>query len=120
MELLVGVDGAGDDEMLVEVYRWLARDPELAHRARLTLVPAPPESGRMGGAFEVINVVLTDGIGLGGLVTAILSYRHSLRQSRPKGVVRLERDGLVVTIEPGADVTEIVKALSDRSGPEGS
>lgn len=115
MELRVDVDG--DDAELGDLYRWLARDSDLTHRIRISLARAPFRPGEQGGAFEAINAVISDGTALGGLVVAVLSFRHA-RREKLRGSVRLERNGTVVTIEPGTEVPaeEIVERLTGDGG----
>ena len=70
----------------------------------------------MGGAFEVINAVVADGIALGGLVVACATWRSS-RPAAP--AVRIERDGVTITVEDGSPdtVNRIVDALGRPHGP---
>jgi hypothetical protein len=118
MELRINVDG--DDAALTDLYRWLARDSDLVTQNRITMVSAPPASGEQGGAFEAINVLVANATALGGLVVSVMSYRHARRKIM-RGSVRLERDGVVVTIEPGSRVSteEIIECLTEKTGPQG-
>lgn len=90
---------AGDaGEFASSLYRWLAAEPELRAGTDLSLRPGRPGPGpgHMGEALDIVNVVLTNGIALGSLVTAVASWRGS--RPRPPQV-RLERDGVVVTLQ---------------------
>ncbi|MFE0191052.1 hypothetical protein [Streptomyces sp. NPDC058989] len=109
----------GDDEeadssaaSLTSLYRWLAQDPDVADQAEISLAPGRPGAGEMGGAFEVINAVLTHGIALGSLAVACATWRSS-RPTAP--AVRIERDGVTVTVEDGSPeaVRRIVDALGE-------
>ncbi|WP_433323746.1 effector-associated constant component EACC1 [Spirillospora sp. CA-294931] len=116
MELRVSIEN-GD---LAGLYRWLGRDAELAHQSRISLRSAPPAPGELGGTFETINIVLANATALGSLVTAVLTYRDAKKRAAPPGAVRLERNGVVVTIPPESQVAieQIVSALNAASPPE--
>ncbi|MDX2825719.1 hypothetical protein PV416_32775 [Streptomyces ipomoeae] len=125
MELRAGAVDVGDDgEAVEDLFRWLAGDSELAYRSRMSLRPAPLVPGEQGGAFEAVNIVLANVTALGSLVTAVLTYRDARRRThRPgaQGSLRLERDGVVVTITPESQVSaeRIIALLSDPSDPIG-
>jgi hypothetical protein len=126
MELRISIEGADDDSALAALYRWLARDSDLVRQSRISLVSAPPAPGEQGGTLEAISAVLANATALGGLVTAVLTYRDARRRTDPRASVRLERDGVVVTIPPGSQVPieQIITRLAGLSesgeGAEGS
>ena len=64
--------GTGSD-----LYRWLIQDVDLS----ATISAADAASGEMGIGFDVLNLVISNSIGLGGLITAIATYRMSRQQS---------------------------------------
>ncbi|MFE4369113.1 hypothetical protein ACFRMN_12870 [Streptomyces sp. NPDC056835] len=120
MQVAIVIDGEADaesdDQPLTSLYRWLTQDPDVSRHAVISLVPEESRAGDMGGAFEVINAVVAQGIALGSLAVACATWRAS-RSAAP--VVRLERDGVTVTVEDGSPetVTRIVDALN-RPQPE--
>lgn len=75
--------------------RWLMAEPELRSHAVVSVKPAAQEQGLMGGALDVVNVVLSNSIALGSLITAVAAWRGS-RPRAPQ--ITLERDGSVVTL----------------------
>ncbi|MGX5393963.1 hypothetical protein [Streptomyces sp. 404i] len=87
-------EGTGGAEA-ASLRRWLMAEPELRGRARFSPGAELPAAGHMGDGLELVNVVLANGIALGSLITAIAAWRGS--RSRPPQV-RLERDGVVVTL----------------------
>ncbi|WP_405503724.1 hypothetical protein [Streptomyces anulatus] len=87
--------GTGGAEAASSLRRWLMAEPELRGRARFSPGAEPPAAGHMGDGLELVNVVLANSIALGSLITAIAAWRGS--RSRPPQV-RLERDGVVVTL----------------------
>ncbi|MFI9051142.1 hypothetical protein [Streptomyces sp. NPDC053427] len=111
-------DGENDGRSLTSLYRWLASDPDAGRRATLSLVPGRPGAGDMGGAFDVINAVVANGIALGGLAVACATWRAS-RPAAP--AVRIERDGVTITVEDGSPdtVNRIVEALGRPPLPDG-
>ncbi|MFG1955948.1 hypothetical protein [Micromonospora sp. NPDC048830] len=112
LEVSIRVDDQGS------LYRWLMLDPEVRRDATVTLTPAPPKAGEMGGALDVINVVLSNGIAIGSLLVAVSSWRES--RPRPP-VTRIERDGISIAIEDASPETvrRVVEALIDRPADPG-
>ncbi|NED58346.1 hypothetical protein G3I24_46570, partial [Micromonospora aurantiaca] len=90
------------------LYRWLAQDPDVRRDAEVTIVPAPARPGDMGGSLEVVNVVLSNAIAFSSLVVAVAAWIGS-RRSSAGPVVRIERDGVAVTIS--ADSPEAVREV---------
>ena len=106
----IGVDG----DSVLPLYRWLAEDPDVRRDTTLSL-SGEQRPDEMGGALEVINVVLSNTIAFSGLVVAIAAWWGS-RKGAP--VVEIERDGVRVTIHDDSPETirQVVEALSrDRS-----
>jgi hypothetical protein len=70
----------------------------------------------MGGAVEVINVVLSNSIAVGSLLVAVASWRRS--RPRPPST-RIEGHGISITIEDASPETvrRVVQALTDRPEP---
>ncbi|MFE6737459.1 hypothetical protein ACFVGL_02395 [Streptomyces tubercidicus] len=87
-------------------------EPELRGRAGVSLEAEPSEPGQMGGGLELVNVVLSNSIALGSLVTAVATWRGS--RPRPPQI-RLERDGVVVTLQDGSPeaVERILRVWSE-------
>lgn len=111
VRISVEADGQADHAELASLYRWLQRNA--APDIRLTLVPqSDPEA--QGGVFEVINALISDGSGLGGLALSYAAWRQA-RRSRSK--VRFERDGLTVVVEDGSPeaVRRIAETLAGLS-----
>ncbi|MFJ1744864.1 hypothetical protein ACIOJD_01280 [Streptomyces sp. NPDC088116] len=116
MQVDIIVDGEGSDEFLTSLYRWLAQDPDVRYQARVSLSPRQTGPGEMGGALEVINAVVTNGIALGGLAVACATWRAA-RPAAP--AVRIQRGEVTITVEDGSPdtVNRIVEAL-ERHEPE--
>ncbi|GAA3829816.1 hypothetical protein GCM10022403_073820 [Streptomyces coacervatus] len=105
----------GDGEQLRSLQRWLLRDPDTAD-ATFDLRGRHEQPGAMGGGLELIDVVLSNSVGLGGLILAVANWRQS-RANAPS--VQVEHEGVTVTVE-GADLRQIER-LVDRligQGPE--
>jgi hypothetical protein len=99
-----------DDASATSLYRWLAQDRELGRVITFSLGEGKP--GEMGGALDVINVVLANSIALASLITAIASWRTSRRS--PARVL-VERGDVRITVEgdsPG-EIERLVQALSE-------
>ncbi|MFI0411536.1 hypothetical protein [Actinomadura sp. 3N508] len=127
MKIGISVVGTTDDQELVGLYRWMARDHVLTRRNRISTVTAASAPGEQGGALEAINAVAGNAIALSSLVVAVLAHRRNGPADRSRGTVRIERDGIVVSIEPGSELSaeEIIERLtreplSDEDTPGGS
>lgn len=119
VEVTVSVgDGVEGVEGAVSLYRWLVDEPELRGQAGVSLEAEPSEPGQMGGGLELVNVVLSNSIALGSLVTAVATWRGS--RPRPPQI-RLERDGVVVTLQDGSPeaVEQILRVWSAGESDQG-
>ncbi|MGY5133023.1 effector-associated constant component EACC1 [Streptomyces nigrescens] len=107
---------AGLAESAASLYRWLVAEPELRGQVEVSLGPRRPEPGHMGGALDIVNVVLANSIALGSLITAVGTWRGS--RPRPPQI-RLERDGVVVTVQDGSPETveRILRVWSESGAP---
>ncbi|EPH45012.1 hypothetical protein ABT390_04140 [Streptomyces aurantiacus] len=111
-------DGAGGEpaeagdhvDHAASLYRWLASDAELRGRAEVSIGADPSSQEHMGGVPELVDVVLTHAVALGGLVVAVATWRGS--RPRPPQV-RIERDGVTVTVHDGSaeTVERVLRAL---------
>ncbi|GAA2052465.1 hypothetical protein GCM10009839_69840 [Catenulispora yoronensis] len=114
---VVDSDSDAEDQIaLRSLYRWLAQD--LGPDAELTLRPrSAPEA--QGGAFEIINALIGDGVGLGGLALSYAAWRQA---HRSKARISLERDGLTVTVEDASPeaLQRIAEVLGAPAGSDGA
>ncbi|NEA29646.1 hypothetical protein G3I70_45165 [Actinomadura bangladeshensis] len=117
MEALLSVADSSDGTETASLYRWLAQDPDVRRDAEVTIVPAPARPGDMGGSLEVVNVVLSNAIAFSSLVVAVAAWIGS-RRSSAGPVVRIERDGVAVTISADSPeaVREVLRALDGEAG----
>jgi hypothetical protein len=113
----IRIDGDDEGQELLSLHRWLADDPDVTSQAVLRLEPrAATGFGEMGGAFDAVVAVLSDGIALGSLIVAYQSWRDS--RPRPPAV-SIECRGTVVSLADGSPgtVRRLVEALSEQAGP---
>lgn len=102
------VDSGGGDPN--DLRRWLRRDPEL--RARITSEPAPePAPGAMGGAGELVSLLLEPGGVTAALGAAVVAWLQN-RRSRQSVTITLP-DGTCVTVS-----SESVRDLDARDSGE--
>ncbi|WP_164904754.1 effector-associated constant component EACC1 [Streptomyces cyaneus] len=101
-----------DGGQLRALQRWLLRDPDTAG-ATLTLRGRNAAPGAMGPGLDLIDVVLSNAVSLGGLLVAVASWRQS-RGNRPS--VRVERDGVTVTVS-GTDAEQIERLVRQLTAP---
>jgi membrane-associated two-gene conflict system component 1 (EACC1) len=106
----VYVSGDEADEEARSLLAWLRDDSDIRRNAALSLVPASPATGEMGGALEAIKLVADEGFQVANFVLALVSWRAT-RSKRPK--VMIKQNGVEITL-PEADpeaVRKIVGAL---------
>jgi hypothetical protein len=117
IEVSIRVDGQ-DGQPAASLYRWLALDPQVRQETTMSITATPPGAGEMGGALEVINVILSNSIAVGGLLVAVSSWRKS--RPRPP-TTRIERDGFSITIEDASPETvrRVLDALTDGPAAPG-
>lgn len=113
----LGIEVLDDDGRQLRALRsWLMRDPDTG-KALLGLRGRHEQPGSMGsGSLDLIDVVLSNAVGLSGLLVAVAGWRQS-RGNRPQ--VRVEHQGVTVTVS-GADPREIERLVRDltRQDPE--
>ncbi|WP_405901874.1 hypothetical protein OG696_40665 [Streptomyces sp. NBC_00656] len=119
MELALKVDEVVGDES-DDLLRWLHKERNLRGLAEVfTGGTEPPPPGSMGGIpLEVINVVLSNSIALGSLLTTLVAWRSS--RPSPPPTVRIEVNGALVTLN--TDDPEVIRSLIETlrntsSGP---
>ena len=111
MRIQIRVAGQDADQELRSLYAWLLEDSDLRRQAQASLVVTEPQPAEMGGALELIQLVVDSGFQALSLALAYASWRAT-RPSRPQ--VTIERDGVNITLddaEPDA-VEAIVRGLS--------
>lgn len=113
-----------DGRVLTSLRRWLNQDPDVLRACEVTVPPNPGRPGDQGGAIDVINVVMTQGIGLANFALAYATWRRA-RPDAP--VVKLERGGVTLTVTDGSPETvqRIIDAFAavpaiDSTSPERS
>ncbi|RGC66477.1 hypothetical protein C5N14_24065 [Micromonospora sp. MW-13] len=121
MELWLRIDNDPAGTAATTLYRWLARDRQLARNVRLSPATGEPADGEMtGGSLETINVVLSNSIALASLITSIVAFRKAQKQQRDSSgnpiVVLLERPGRSVAIDDDS-TAEDVGELLDAADP---
>ncbi|MDT0268730.1 hypothetical protein RM844_20805 [Streptomyces sp. DSM 44915] len=98
-----GETTAVEDE-LRSLVRWLRTDESLVHGLVAQLeAQRPPGEGEMGGALDVVALVLGSGLSAGALAVSVLQWRDARRTSRPLVV---KRGAWEVHIPPGRPADE--------------
>jgi hypothetical protein len=114
MEYRIRVDSDDDGRSLASLHRWLTDDADVTRHVAIQLASRPVRPGEMGPVLDTIVASANDGIALGSLIVAYLSWRGS-RTDAP--AARIERDGVVVSLRDCSPETvgRIVEALSDSA-----
>ncbi|WP_051827480.1 effector-associated constant component EACC1 [Streptomyces bicolor] len=102
-----------DGGHLRALQRWLLRDPDSAG-ATLTLRGRNATPGAMGPGLDLIDVVLSNVVALGGLLVAVATWRQS-RANAPR--VLVEREGVTVTVS-GTDAEQIERLVRQLTAPQ--
>ena len=103
----------GDGEHLRSLQRWLLRDPDMAG-ATFALRGRHEQPGAMGVGLDLIDVVVSNSVGLGGLILAVANWRRS-RANAPS--VLVEHQGVTVTVN-GADPRQVERLVNRLTGQE--
>ncbi|MGC0422090.1 effector-associated constant component EACC1 [Embleya sp. AB8] len=115
--MLVQVGVVGDEGgEVAALQRWLAMDPDL--RGGVAISYAEDDTvGAMGVSLELVNVVLSNGIALGGLLVAIAGWRRSRAPlggpGAPDIVIRRGDTEVVLSGAAEEDVVRAVRALEE-------
>ncbi|OKJ90725.1 hypothetical protein AMK31_03140 [Streptomyces sp. TSRI0107] len=122
MEVRIAVAGAesGQGAALIDLYRWLRRDPDVHRHAAVGLAPSAPGSGTMG-AVDVIELVVGQGLTALNLALAYAAWRRT-RHSAPPLTIHVNGGSLTVHDASEETVRRIVAELSsleEREAREG-
>lgn len=91
-----------DGQVLNSLRRWLNQDPGVTSACEVVIPPGPGRPGDQGGTLDVINVVMTQGIGLANFALAYATWRRA-RTDAP--AVKLERAGMTLTVTDASPET---------------
>ncbi|MEV0399166.1 hypothetical protein [Actinoallomurus sp. NPDC050550] len=108
--------GGSDDDVLRSFARWLGEEPEIRRHAVINGLAAVPGAGDMGGALEVVQLVLDSGFQLANLALAYTAWR-STRSDAP--AVTVSRGGVSITLASGdAEVVARLVRELEEARPE--
>ncbi|SEG73472.1 hypothetical protein SAMN05216223_109118 [Actinacidiphila yanglinensis] len=103
--LAAGRRGSAEDD-LRSLLRWLREDENLAGRADGRVRDGtPPQPGRMGTAFDILQLVIGSGLSAAALVVSVLQWRDA-RHREP--AITLRRGGMTVEIPSASEVNAAV------------
>ncbi|GAA2601965.1 hypothetical protein GCM10010399_35910 [Dactylosporangium fulvum] len=88
---------APDVDTLLSLQRWLIGEPDIAQQEIALSTAARP--GELGGAVEIISLVLGTGLSVGQLLLAISNWRRARPQAPAVVLTRTDPDGATVRIE---------------------
>ncbi|MFD0689991.1 effector-associated constant component EACC1 [Actinomadura fibrosa] len=109
--ILISTDGTAEE--LRSFREWLRDEPDVRRHAIVTLdASEPAEPGEMGGALDVVKLVIDTDFQLLNLGLAYLSWRSS--RPRPAAVT-IERDGVKITLDE-ADPEAVARLLRTLDG----
>ncbi len=97
-----------DPDTALSLRRWLAAEPAVRRHAELS--GGPPAPGDLGGAVDLIGVVLGTGLSVAQLVFAIAQWRQSRQDAPAVTVSRTGPDGVTVRIE-SSDPEAVARAV---------
>lgn len=108
MELLIELEGVGQDDDLRSLADWLRETPSVRRSARISLAERMPAPGDMGGALEAIQLITGNGWSAAAFVMSVLGWRRT-RPKEPR--VRVRCGDLEITLA-GASNEELQAALA--------
>ncbi|MER8235111.1 hypothetical protein ACIRQY_34805 [Streptomyces sp. NPDC101490] len=109
--LTLRTEGSSDE--LASFAQWLRDEPDIYRHARIEWAEATPADGEMGGAFDVVNLIIESGFQLVNLGLAYAAWRATRRSAAPQ--ITVQRDGVSITMtehDPEA-VVRLVRALEE-------
>ncbi|WP_432252860.1 effector-associated constant component EACC1 [Streptomyces sp. HNM1019] len=115
MQFRLRADAAEGSPGVLDLYRWLTEDPDVAGAAEMALVDQEDRDGALGG-LEVISIVVSNLTSLGNLLLAVATWRDA---RAPGADARVERDGVSLRVE-STDPETIRRLLRQLESPEGS
>ncbi|MDQ0776789.1 hypothetical protein QF026_005255 [Streptomyces aurantiacus] len=95
--------GRGDGSAAPDLHRWLRRDPRIRRYAEVSLASSRPDVRTMG-TFDMVNVVVGQGIAALNLALSYAAWRGTRRSSPP---VTFTVNGESVTVEGRCDEATI-------------
>lgn len=112
MKVRISVEG--DAPAAAHLRSWLGRDPGTRR------IPVTVESSARGemSTFDVLDVLLTNGVAVANLAVAIAAWRTA-RGAAPGGrTVRLEHGGTAVSVTDASaeEIERILRALREGAG----
>ncbi|MCX4904480.1 hypothetical protein [Streptomyces sp. NBC_00878] len=110
VEMRVG-DGGG--LAAAELYRWLRQDPRIRRHAEVSLGSSRPDLPTMG-AFDVVNLVIGQGIAALNLALSYAAWRAT-RRSAPSVTITVH--GRSITVEGRCDDATIRRIVELLSAP---
>ncbi|MDT3445596.1 effector-associated constant component EACC1 [Pseudofrankia sp. BMG5.37] len=99
---------ADSEEAVHSFARWLRDDPDVRRHAVISLEAAEARGGEMGGALDIVSLVIDTNFQILNFGLAYLAWRATRSKPSP---VRIERpDGVTVTLND-ADPEVIARLL---------
>lgn len=104
--------GDSHDDLLRSFAQWLEEEQEIRRHAVITWPAAVPGAGDMGGALEVVQLVLDSSFQLAALALAYTTWR-STRSDAP--AVTVSRGGVRITLDSSDPevVARLVRELEE-------
>lgn len=107
MDIRFRLPDTPDDTNVGQLYDWLRRDRALRISSKISLLPAEPEPGDMGGALDAVQLVLDSGFQLASLAVAIVAWRQACE---PRSAVTITRGDVEVRLR-GAELDDVQAVL---------
>jgi hypothetical protein len=101
VQVRIAVAESGQEAALIDLYRWLRRDPDVHRHTAVGLAPSAPGSGSMG-AVEVIELVVGQGLTALNLALAYAAWRRTRHSAPP---VTIQVNGGSVTVGDASEET---------------
>jgi hypothetical protein len=112
MSDVIRVSADGADEELRSFREWLRDEPDVRRHALISLEATEGEEGEMGGALDVVKLVIDTDFQILNFGLAYVAWRAT--RPRPTAVT-IERDGVKITLDESDPevVARLVRVLGE-------
>jgi hypothetical protein len=109
---VIRVSADNAEEELFSFCQWLQDEPDIRRHAVVSLESSAVGEGEMGGALDVVKLVIDTNFQILNFGLAYAAWRATRRQSSP---LTVERDGVRITLDGGNPeaVARVIRALEE-------
>jgi hypothetical protein len=118
MQVRMRVESDGQEETLLDLYRWFREDQDILRQDGISLGPALPSAGTMG-AIEIINLVVGHGLTALNVALAYATWRGA-RPTAPAVTLTFPGGSLTLHDASGETIQRVVEQLTAAAAENAS